>query len=240
MTEYNKNNADRPQKAGTVIHIDGQAHVMRLDEGQVRLSLGVAIKSGDVVETAANGKLTILFSDGSELMLGPDARFSLDSFAFNRALRYSRLDAWVLEGSFVFACGMTSDGGAAVFQTRQAKIHVTNGKIAGKTNPVEQVSMFSLLPQSDGYVGSASLIYGDGAVLLGGANDTIIVMAETGKASSVVKLSEEDLAESYAGLFVGAWHDGALETMSPANLEKNETRKSSGKMFTDTDSKKTA
>lgn len=223
MTENEHSN--RPHKAGTVIHIDGQAHAVRLDEGQVRLSLGVAILSGDVVETDSSGQLTILFADGSELMLGPDSRFSLDSFIFNRALRHSRLDAWVLSGAFVFACGMVSNGGAAVFQTRKAKIHVTNGKIAGKTDPSERVSMFTLLPQSDGYIGSASLICDDSAVLLGGANDTSVVLDDTGQASRVIKLSDDDLAESYKGLFVGAWQGAALDMMSPAKREKSAVAK---------------
>jgi len=238
MTEHN--HMDRPQKAGTVIHIDGHAHALRLDEGQVRLSLGVAIHSGDVVETVADGQLTILFCDGSELMLGPNSRFSLDSFVFNRALRHSRLDAWVLDGAFVFACGMASDGGAAVFQTRKAKIHVTNGKICGKTDPAERISMFTLLPQSGGYIGSASLICSDSAVLLGGANDTSVVMDDTAQASKVVKLSDEDLAESYAGLFVGAWQGAALDMMSPAKREKSALAKAKPQTTPDADSKKSA
>jgi len=88
---------------------------------------GRAIHSGDVVETAADGQLTILFFDGSKLMLDLDSRFSLDSFAFNRALRHSRLDAWVLDGAFAFACGLASDGGASAFQNCKAQILVTNG-----------------------------------------------------------------------------------------------------------------
>ncbi len=238
MTVYDE--IDSPQKAGTVIHIDGHAHALRLDEGQVRLSLGVAIHSGDVVETAADGQLTILFCDGSELMLGPDSRFSLDSFVFNRALRHSRLDAWVLDGAFVFACGMASDGGAAVFQTRKAKFHVTNGKICGKTDPAERISMFTLLPQSGGYIGSASLICGDSAVLLGGANDTSVVVDDTAQASKVVKLSDEDLAESYAGLFVGAWQAAALDMMSPAKREKSAPSKPRHPVITGTESQKSA
>lgn len=231
---------NNPQKVGTVIHLDGQAHAIRMDEGQVRLSLGIAIQSGDVVETDGTGQLTILFSDGSELMLGPNSRFSLDSFEFNRARRLSRLEAWIHEGAFVFSCGMVSDGGAAVFQTRNSKIHVSNGKIAGKTDSVERISMFSLLPQSGGYIGSASLYSGDSVVLLGGANDTAIVSDDSGKASAVIKLSDEDMAESYTGLFVGAWQGVALDKV--ASHVKADTKPAKAKPASSTanESKKTA
>lgn len=238
MTDFDQMNP--PQKAGTVIHIDGHAHALRLADGKVRLSLGRAIYSGDVIETDTDGQLTILFSDGSELMLGPNSRFSLDSFVFNRALRHSRLDAWVLDGAFVFACGMTSDGGAAVFQTRKARIHVTNGKICGKTDPVEKISMFTLLSQSGGYIGSASLICDDSAVMLGGANDTSVVSDDTAQASKVTKLSDEDLAESYAGLFVGAWQSAALDIMSPAKRKKQTAAEPTTRAAADMDSKKSA
>ena len=238
MTEHN--NMGNPQKAGTVIHLDGQAHALRLEEGQARLSLGSAVQSGDVFETDENGQLTILFSDGSELMLAPNSRFSLDSFTFNRALRLSRLDAWILDGSFVFSCGMVSEGGAAVFQTRKAKIHVTNGKIAGKTNAADHVAMFTLLPQNGGHVGSASLICGENAVLLGGANDTSVVLGDTGQASRVTKLSDEDLADSYKGLFVGAWQGVALDTMSPSKQKEAAARKPKSRSSGHQDSKKTA
>jgi len=237
MTEHN--NMDLTQKAGTVIHLDGHAHVLRVEEGQVRLSLGSAIQSGDVLETDENGQLTILFSDGSELMLAPNSRFSLDSFVFNRALRHSRLDAWILDGAFVFACGMVPEGGAAVFQTRNSKIHVTNGKIAGKTNAADHFAMFTLLPQNGGYVGSASLICGDSAVLLGGANDTSVVLGDTGQASRVTKLSDEDLADSYKGLFVGAWQNVALDTMSPSKQAKATDGKPKSRSIGNQESKKT-
>ena len=229
-----------PQKAGTVIHMDGQAHALRMDEGQVRLSLGVAIRSGDVIETDALGQLTVLFSDGSELMLGPNSRFSLDSFEFNRARRFSRLQAWIVEGAFVFSCGMISDGGSAVFQAREAKIHVTNGKIAGKTDIEERISMFTLLPQSGGYIGSASLIYGDSVVLLGGANDTSIVSDNTKQASPVIKLSDEDLAESYSGLFVGAWQGVALNKVAARNKSEDGAKKTRPAPGAGSNSKKSA
>jgi len=58
------------------------------------------------------------------------------------------------------------------------------------TDPAERISMFTLLPQSGGYVG------GDSGVLLGGANDTSMVVDGTAQASKVVKLSDEDLADS--------------------------------------------
>lgn len=229
-----------PQKAGTVIHMDGQAHVVRMDEGQVRLSLGVGIRSGDVVETDALGQLTILFSDGSELMLGPNSRFSLDSFEFDRARRHSRMHAWILEGAFVFSCGMVSDGGAAVFQAHGAKIQLTNGKIAGKTDVHERISMFTLLPQSGGYIGSASIICEDSAVMLGSANDTSIVSDDTGKASPVIKLSDEDLAESYTGLFVGAWQDVALDKVAAKGKSNSKVKTPHSASGAVTDDKKTA
>ncbi len=223
-----------------MIHLDDLAHAVRLDEGQVRLSLGAEIYSGDVIETGPRDHMTILFSDGSELALANNTRFSLDSFAFNRPKRISHLDAWVLDGSFVFTCGMMSNGGAAVFQVGMSKVHLASGSIAGKIKPAERASMFTLLADDEGYVGNASLMCRDNAILLGGKNDTSVISEDTGKASKVFKLSDGDLAESYKGLFVGAWHDKALDKMNPANQEKPE-KPTSRLRTTDADnSKKTA
>lgn len=235
-----QNKSDGHGKAATVIHMDGQAHAVRLNEGQVRLSLGTAIFSGDVLETNAGDHLTVLFSDGSELSLAPHTRLSLDSFVFNRAMKISRLDAWVLDGAFVFAGGMMSDGGAAVFQAGLSKLHLTNGRIAGKINPLEHVSMFTLLAHSDGYVGNASLLCKDNAVLLGGANDTSVVSDDTGKASKVFRLSDADLADSYKGLFIGAWQGEALDQMSQPKQSKPTTADSRLRTTTVKDSKKSA
>ncbi|NQV44576.1 MAG: hypothetical protein HQ501_06710, partial [Rhodospirillales bacterium] len=114
-----------------------------------------------------------------------------------------------------------------------------NGKIAGKTNAADHFAMFTLLPQNGGYVGSASLICGDSAVLLGGANDTSVVLGDTGQASRVTKLSDEDLADSYKGLFVGAWQNVALDTMSPSKQAKATDGKPKSRSIGNQESKKT-
>ena len=67
---------------GTVAQLQGTATVTR-GANPVPLTAGAQIFDDDVLETAADGKLLVQFTDGTKLTLGPSADVVIDEFVYN-------------------------------------------------------------------------------------------------------------------------------------------------------------
>lgn len=69
---------------GAITQIQGAASVTR-GTGTQTLTAGAGVFSDDILETAADGKLLVTFSDGSKLTLGPNAEVVIDEFVYSPA-----------------------------------------------------------------------------------------------------------------------------------------------------------
>lgn len=67
---------------GTVAQLQGVANVTRA-AGTVALQLNAPVYSDDLLETDANAKILVQFTDGTKLTLGPSAEVLIDEFVFN-------------------------------------------------------------------------------------------------------------------------------------------------------------
>ena len=63
-----------------VVTVSGEARRIRDPGGStVPLEAGMELELGDIIETSPNGSLTLEFADGSQLLVRPDTRLSLDT-----------------------------------------------------------------------------------------------------------------------------------------------------------------
>jgi Ca2+-binding RTX toxin-like protein len=90
---------------GRVERVTGSVTVTAADGTARRLERGDDVHQGDVVTTAKDGSVGILFADRTSLALGESGRLVLDQFVYDPALRRGRIDISVLKGAFLFISG---------------------------------------------------------------------------------------------------------------------------------------
>ncbi len=200
-------------QAGTVYTVCGEATVFRFDEGRTSIRIGEPVRVGDIFETASGSWLTLLFTDGSELTIGANGRVSIDSFRFDPVTAQGHIEAWVLEGLFIFTNGMISghDGNDTVVYTRDAKLTVAGGQAAGKADAVEQIALFSLLSSDDGSLGTARVETQAGTCTLERANETTVVSSKQHPPSPSTVLPRADLFDVYGVLRDKGWQYAELD-----------------------------
>lgn len=76
----------------------GIVHVVRGDQSYPGL-VGARLKQDDIVSTAGNGSVGLMFLDNSMLSLGPDSEVSLQRFSYDPATYMGAFDAFVKRGT---------------------------------------------------------------------------------------------------------------------------------------------
>src|SRR6204780_699921 len=94
---------------GSVHSLDGEVNITRPDGGVVRVRAGDRVFHGDVIETGADGFVTIAFADGSRFRLAPNTAFALDE-TFSAETARSTALVRVLKGVFAFVTGRSAIG----------------------------------------------------------------------------------------------------------------------------------
>ncbi|MDP6305600.1 MAG: hypothetical protein QF869_06950, partial [Alphaproteobacteria bacterium] len=87
---------------GKVYNLAGGVIITRADGTKVAISKGTAIFQDDAIETAADGKLGIVFNDDTTFSLGRDGRMVIDTMIYDAAANTGESDIDVLAGTFSF------------------------------------------------------------------------------------------------------------------------------------------
>jgi hypothetical protein len=85
---------------GSVTQVQNQAQV-----GGRTAAVGTAVYMNDQLRTGANARLSITFSDGSNLTLGENARVVVDQFVYNPSKSKGAVVLSAAQGAFRFAGG---------------------------------------------------------------------------------------------------------------------------------------
>ena len=85
-------------KSAQVSALEGRAQRTRAGGGRSELRIGAAVAQGDVLETAQDARLEILFGDASVLRLGPAAKLQLVEAHFGGARGARKLSARLFFG----------------------------------------------------------------------------------------------------------------------------------------------
>ena len=94
---------------GKVLGADGEVSITRLGGGAAPARAGAFVFGGDVIETGADGRVTIVFADGSQFRLAPNTAFALDE-TFNAGTARSAALLRVFKGVFAFVTGRAAAG----------------------------------------------------------------------------------------------------------------------------------
>ena len=132
--------------AGQIEALTGTATVLRDDE-QSLLRLGDEIFADDTIATAADSKLTIIFSDGMEFRLGEEAKLLIDDFVFDQAASTGLQSLSAIKGAFSYQSGLlaASDPSAVTIKTPLGTLGIRGTKLMGLADTPEGQCIITLL-----------------------------------------------------------------------------------------------
>ena len=104
--------AAQTASVGTIAQIQGTANVTRAS-GTGPLAANAPVYSDDIIETNANAKLLVQFTDGTKLTLGPSAEIVIDEFVYNPAGGTNNAALRITTGAMRLAAGAIERVGGA-------------------------------------------------------------------------------------------------------------------------------
>ena len=164
--------SDEPS-IGKVETIDGDCTVTHVNGTKSALAKDAPIYQGDLIETASNGKLSILFIDSSTFALGSDGSMVLDELVYDPKSHDGHSLANITKGVFVYVSGEIADNNPddVAIKTPVMTIGIRGTKIAGVAAPEGTENKVALLPEEDGSVGKVVVTNDAGSVVLDAANE---------------------------------------------------------------------
>lgn len=93
---------------------DGYAAIVKFAEGDCTIvrgkrtipaAAGMKVFTGDLLKTAANGKIGLIFEDDSVISLGPNSRIVIENFLFRPADKQLNLVARLIKGTLSMLSG---------------------------------------------------------------------------------------------------------------------------------------
>ncbi len=118
----------------------GVASIVRNDvtgvlvSGTVKVNTGASVFSEEVMKTAKDSSAKLVFTDSTNLAIGPNSTVKLNHFVFSGPSSYGKATINVAKGAFRFTTGH-SDKGAYELSTGTATIGVRGTIIEGEAAP---------------------------------------------------------------------------------------------------------
>ena len=183
--QYAQATAPQPyaQAIGRVVSESGNAVAIR-NGVSVTLQVGDALLKGDVLQTGTDGKLAIIFNDGTTFELGADARIVLSEFVYDPKGSQNKEIISLLHGPFSFLAGKVAHTGDMEVKTPVATMGIRG---TGVTGNLEQALTVTVLDEHDGVIHSVAIINPATGAVIGhatfdasaGQNGTWTVTAST-------------------------------------------------------------
>lgn len=213
------------EEIGKVATIEGEVWAIRTDGVRELLGDGGSVFQGDILETAPDASLEIVFIDGMEFSMGGDTRISIDEMIYNPDESEGSSLLSVVKGSFIFVTGWIAgtDDDAMQVQTPSGTIGIRGTRVGCVVDSQGGNTVCSLL-EDDGHVGKLAFTNATGTVLLTQLFETVVGI------SFDAELSTQTLSEIELRSLLGDVYDeAALET------EAAPVVKSSGSVFIEPD-----
>ncbi len=111
---------------GQVESIGGTVTATRTDGTQAQLDVGDPVYEGDIVESASDGGIGIIFADETSFSLGPSGRMVLDEMVYDPGTQDGSFAISILQGVFTFVSGQVAKTSpdAMVLETPVATIGI--------------------------------------------------------------------------------------------------------------------
>lgn len=122
---------------GIIKEVSGDATITRADGTSEKVTLGTAVHQGDIIETAAEGAVNIVFLDESTFAISNNARMAIDEYVFDPSTQAGETNVSILRGMFVFTSGLIGrdDPDDVQIETPVGSIGIRGTTIAGHINP---------------------------------------------------------------------------------------------------------
>ncbi len=130
-----KTNALDDDAIAIVESLQGTVLVIRNGKA-ITLQRGDIFLTGDQVSTSEDGKLEIIFADGTQFQLGAQARVSLDEFSYDAANSVGLQIISILRGAFSYASGLVAKNDPSNVQLRTpiGEIGIRGTKVVGEVD----------------------------------------------------------------------------------------------------------
>lgn len=115
------------EQVGYVAAVRSQAQLLRHDQAPRTPTVGAAISMHDRFQTGANGRIDLVFRDGSSITIGPNSKLTLDRFVFDPDQDKGELAVTVMKGLFRFIGGRISKKHPVKFRAPNATIGIRGG-----------------------------------------------------------------------------------------------------------------
>jgi len=122
---------------GAIEEMSGQATIIHADGTSEPATLGTPIFEGDIIETAENGAVNVVFIDETSMAVSQNARLSVDDYKFDPSTESGETNLSVLRGVFVFTSGLIGrdDPDDVMIDTPVGSIGIRGTIIAGHIQP---------------------------------------------------------------------------------------------------------
>ncbi|MDX2202847.1 MAG: VCBS domain-containing protein [Hyphomicrobiaceae bacterium] len=145
-----------PQPATPIGQVEtaaGSVTIVHADGSRTSAAAGTHVFQGDVVETGADGRLSITFADKTNIALGESARIVLDTFVYDPAGSQSSMLFSIVQGAFVFVAGLVAPSGDMKIQTPVATMGIRGTTGVVRADVQDGTSYFTLKPDPPGKLG---------------------------------------------------------------------------------------
>ncbi|MGE5475096.1 MAG: FecR domain-containing protein, partial [Bacteroidales bacterium] len=168
--------AEHLKQIGSVDKLAGSVSVRHPDGSQSTLQAGSPVYQGDQVETAADGRVGIVFVDKSTFSLGPKGRMTMDEMVFDPAHpQDGHATVAALNGAFSYVSGQIAKSAPESMQikTPVMTIGVRGTTVAGMAAAEGSANTVTLMRDGSGQLGQIVITTAAGSVVLNGESHTI-------------------------------------------------------------------
>ena len=217
-------------KVGEVIGQMGTTWNEREGETQ-NTAMGYELQMNDFLQTGEDGGMIIHYLDSTKFTMGPNTELIIDEFAFDTSVVPIELamNISVNVGTFTYESGQVSNlGGEVNINAGFASITVQGTAFSGTVDTSGEVTI-TLLPDSDGAVGSVTVSNDAGSQTITNAYNSVTVLSndltptppkiETNK-SDIIELDEfeDEIKEDTAK------HFGDIDSKSKMSKDEQEAQ----------------
>jgi len=144
---------------GQVESLSGEATVQRSDGTVETLGQGSKIFANDVLQTGADGRLSVTFVDGTIFTLSPGSRMVVDELIYDPAGQANSGSFDLIQGGFVFIAGQVARTGGMEVTTPAATMGIRGTTVLVEIEMQGGVAtaQVTLLRDADGSVGRVEL-----------------------------------------------------------------------------------
>ena len=108
----------------TIEHVNAVIVQANLSAGAAQTKVGDAVYQGDVVQTGADGKVGITFTDGTAFNVSSNARMVLNEFVYDPNSKSNSTLINLTKGTFTFVAGQVAKAGDMKVQTPVATMGI--------------------------------------------------------------------------------------------------------------------